>query len=46
MADVTAEDQGLLRGAGVRRLGDAVTAPQRIPQCPPLILLGVGVLSM
>lgn len=36
VADVTAEEQGLLR-----RLGDAVTAPQRIPQCPLLILLGV-----
>lgn len=41
MADVTAKEQRLLMGAGVRRLGDALTAPQRIPQCPLLILLGV-----
>lgn len=27
-ADVTAEEQGFLGGAGARRLGDAVTAPE------------------
>ena len=41
MADVTAKEQGLLRGAGVRRLGDALTTSQRISQCPLLIVLGV-----
>lgn len=41
MVDAMAEEQGLLRGAGVRRLGDAVIAPQRTHQCPLLILLGV-----